>query len=144
MARVTTMKEAGSLQKRLDDMEATHRIMGGELRRKAEEVGPAAVRALKEGPELQTEVDWVILVRRAKIALGWLQTPEGEDRLAEEGTQCLQLGKFDMQKFIYEAVLNRDPSFCAKAWGLPSPIAVEESSVPTVPAPEVPPSESGN
>ncbi|CAH9087429.1 unnamed protein product [Cuscuta epithymum] len=62
------VKEAGTLQKSLDNLEVAHRIMEGKLRRKAEEAGPASVQAFRGSEGFQAEVDQIILGRMPQIA----------------------------------------------------------------------------
>ncbi|CAH9072151.1 unnamed protein product [Cuscuta europaea] len=108
-----------TLQKRLSDVEVAHRVVEEELRRKAEEAGPAAVQAFKGSEEFKAEVEQKILGRREEIALGWFQTHEGEAKLDDEGALCFQLGQYGMQKSFYDLLAKKDSSFSAQAWGLP-------------------------
>ncbi|CAH9107288.1 unnamed protein product [Cuscuta europaea] len=95
------MREARELQKKLTNVAAVEM----ELRKKVEEADRAVVQALE-----------------------WLSTPEGEVKLDEEGALCFQLGRYGMQKAIYEVLLGRDPSFTASSWGLPEPVVNLEAS----------------
>ncbi|CAH9091621.1 unnamed protein product [Cuscuta europaea] len=109
------VQKGETLQKRLNDVKAAHRVMEEELMRKVKEAGPTTVQAFKESADFQAEVEHAILGRREEIALGWLQTPEGEAKLDDEGALCFQLGQYGMQKSLYELLEKRDLSFSAQA-----------------------------
>ncbi|CAH9084900.1 unnamed protein product, partial [Cuscuta europaea] len=127
-----------TVQKRLSDVEAAHRVVEEELRRKAEEAGPAAIQAFRGSEDFAAEVEQIISGRREEIALGWLQTSEGEAKLDDEGALCFQLGQYGMQKSLYDLLAKRDPSFSAQAWGLPELMMNPEAPAETPAADTLP------